>query len=178
MKLFDLFEMKYNLGAPRLNIDNDFVRYMRSKLPNFPDYVLRDWLKENYANKEEFDQAMIDSASWTKGPLDKIQWTKEPQILEFKMKMFDENTLRWLDTRKDGKIDPFGIPKDVERHQIQANLIKGKNPKKDVVVREPVILFRHGKKYELIEGWHRTIQAFKHYPDGYKGYAYIGKPGR
>ncbi len=177
MKLFDLFEMKYNLGTPKIGKDTDLTQYMRSKLPNFPDYVLNDWIKENYANKEEFDQALVDSLSWPSGSLNKIRWTQEPQLLDFNMDMIDKNTLLLFGKRQEGEVNPFNIPKDSERHQTQADLIKGKNPN-DIIVREPVILFRHGKKYELIEGWHRTVQAFKHYPDGYKGYAYIGKPGR
>ena len=110
------------------------------------------------------------------GPFDKIQWTREPQVLDFKMEMFDDFTLERFQAQGPGK--RASLPKDDERHQTQANLLKGKNPKKDIIVREPVIMFRHGKKYELIEGWHRTIQAFKLYPDGYKGYAFVGKPGR
>ncbi len=176
MKLIDLFEMKYNLGIPKVGADTDLTRYMKSKLPNFPAYVLRDWIKELVANKEEFDQ-FLDEFAKNYGPLEKIRWTKEPQILDFRLEMFDDITKYELERRQGGEVNPFGIPKDAERHQTQANLVKGKNPK-DIIVREPVIVFRHGKQYELIEGWHRTIQALKHYPDGYRGYAFIGKPGR
>lgn len=177
MKLLDLFEMKYTPGIARLNTENDFVRYMRSKLPNFPKYVLNDWIKELTANKEEFDQLLNEFAE-RYGPMEKIQWTNEPQILHFNIDMFDDDTKQKIELRQNGEANPYRLPKDKERHVIQAALIKGKNPLKDVVVREPVIVFRHGKKYELIEGWHRTVQALKHYSNGYKGYAYIGKPGR
>jgi hypothetical protein len=36
-----------------------------------------------------------------------------------------------------------------------------------------VILKKVGDQYELIEGWHRTIQHFKQFQDGYKGPAWI-----
>jgi len=176
MKLFDLFEMKPSTGSVRINKGNDFVRYIRSRLPNFPEYVLNDWIKELTANKEEFDKLLNEFADHY-GPLEKIQWTKEPQILDFRFEMFGDDTKQKIELRQEGEANPHNLPKDKERHDIQAELLKGKNPK-DIIVREPVIVFRHGKKYELIEGWHRTVQALKHYPNGYKGYAYIGKPGR
>ena len=176
MKLIDLFEMKYNLGIPKVGADTDLTRYMKSKLPNFPDYVLRDWIKELVANKEEFDQ-LLNELPQRYGPLDKIAWTKEPQVLDFSLDKFDDYTKKKIELRQGGEVNPSKIPGDVERHQTQAGLIKGKNPK-DIIIREPVIVFKRGKQYELIEGWHRTIQALKHYPDGYRGYAFIGKPGR
>lgn len=177
MKLFDLFEMKYNFGVPRTGKDTDLTKYMRSKLPNFPDYVLNDWIKELVADKEEFDQ-LLNELAQRFGPLDKIVWTKNPQILNFTLNSFDEYTRKKIELRRHGEVNPLKIPKDVERHQIQTNLIRGKNSQKDVIIREPVIVFKRGKQYELIEGWHRTIQALKHYPEGYKGYAFIGKYGR
>jgi len=177
MKLFDLFEMSYNLGIARTGTDNDFVRYMRSKLPNFPEYVFNDWVKELAADKDDFNQMLNGFAEHHYGPLEKIRWTREPQILDFRLEMFHDDTKKKLELRQGGEANPHNIPNDAERHQRQADLIKGKNPK-DIIIREPVIVFKRGKQYELIEGWHRTIQALKHYPDGYKGYAFIGKPGR
>ena len=177
MKLFNLFEMKYNLGTPNIGKDSDLTRYMRAKLPNFPVYVLNDWIKELVANETEFNQ-LLDELPQRYGPLDKIAWTKEPQVLNFTYDSFDDDTKKKIELRQGGEVNLYNIPGDVERYKTQAGLVKGKNPQKDVIIREPVIVFRRGKKYELIEGWHRTIQALKHYPDGYKGYAFIGKPGR
>lgn len=176
MKLTELFEMKYNLGIPKVGKGTDLTRYMRSKLPNFPDYVLNDWIKELVADKVEFDQ-LLNELSQRFGPLDKIVWTREPQILNFSLDSFDDYTKKKIELRQGGEVNPSKIPGDVERHKTQAGLIKGKNPK-DIIIREPVIVFKRGKQYELIEGWHRTIQALKHYPDGYRGYAFIGKSGR
>jgi hypothetical protein len=38
---------------------------------------------------------------------------------------------------------------------------------------EPVILIKRPDGYELLEGWHRTIQHFHKFPDGYTGPAYV-----
>jgi len=172
-----LLEGKYNLGLPTLGNDSELIKYMRLKLANFPEYVFNDWIKEIPANKNEFNQ-FLEKASKKYGPLDKIIWTKEPQILNFKFDMFDNKTKERILAKKGGQVNPLNLPKDEIRHKTQLNLIKGKNPKTDIVIREPVILFKHGKKYELIEGWHRTVQALKLYPNGYRGYAYIGKRGK
>ena len=41
------------------------------------------------------------------------------------------------------------------------------------VSREPVILIKTAQGYQLVEGWHRTIQHFDKYPNGYTGPAYV-----
>ena len=63
----------------------------------------------------------------------------------------------------------MGIPKDKERHATQAALAQQQGG----VRKEPVLLIKTSKGYELLEGWHRTIQHFVQYPDGYEGPAYI-----
>jgi len=63
----------------------------------------------------------------------------------------------------------LGIPKDKERHATQAALANQQGG----VRKEPVILIKTPQGYELLEGWHRTIQHFAKYPDGYVGPAYV-----
>jgi predicted nucleotidyltransferase len=62
----------------------------------------------------------------------------------------------------------MGIPKDKERHATQAALIQ-----KGGVSKEPAILIKRPEGYDLLEGWHRTIQHFAKYPEGYTGPAYV-----
>ena len=45
---------------------------------------------------------------------------------------------------------------------------------KQGVSSEPIILFKRRYGYELVEGWHRTMQNLKAYPQGYKGLAWVG----
>jgi hypothetical protein len=45
------------------------------------------------------------------------------------------------------------------------------------IPKEPIILIKNGNKYELLEGWHRTIQLFEKYPKGFVyPQVYIGIP--
>ena len=67
---------------------------MRPKLPNFPDYVLNDWIKELVANKVEFVQ-LLNELPPRYGPLDKIAWKREQQILDFTLDKFDD-FINWV----------------------------------------------------------------------------------
>mgnify|MGYP003349517889 CR=1 FL=1 len=59
-------------------------------------------------------------------------------------------------------------PRDAERHEIQSKLVQQRG-----ISKEPVILVKTSQGYELLEGWHRTIQHFAKYPNGYTGPAYV-----
>jgi hypothetical protein len=65
----------------------------------------------------------------------------------------------------------MGVPRDTERHATQAQLIKQQGG----VRKEPVIMIKTSQGYNLLEGWHRTIQHFNLYPDGYVGPAWIAQ---
>jgi hypothetical protein len=65
------------------------------------------------------------------------------------------------------------VPRDKERHATQAALAQQQGG----VRKEPVLLIKTAKGYELLEGWHRTIQHFAKYPNGYTGPAYVAVAG-
>jgi hypothetical protein len=86
------------------------------------------------------------------------------------MDMFDPKTKQLLIGRAGGSSDlGMGIPKDKERHATQAALAQQQGG----VRKEPVLLIKSANGYELLEGWHRTIQHFARYPEGYTGPAYV-----
>jgi hypothetical protein len=90
--------------------------------------------------------------------------------MKFTMDMFDPKTKQLLIGRAGGSSDlGMGVPKDKERHATQAALAQQQGG----VRREPVILVKRPDGYDLLEGWHRTIQHFHKYPDGYTGPAYV-----
>ena len=165
---------KYNLGVPRI-VSKEKFQAIRSKLPNFPVYVIHDWVMKNVIG-DDFD-AFYKMVNANYGVPEQIRWTEPPVVIDFTFDKFDETTQNLLKAREGGKANPNNVPSDAARHTTQAGILKGKNPQKDIIIREPVILFKRGKKYELIEGWHRTIQALSLYPNGYRGYAYVGKKG-
>jgi hypothetical protein len=149
------------------------LQYVKSLLPTWPEYVLKDWL---VPNKGDFSNLPTDAIK--NGIMEKVQgagltpsskWQLVPNM-KFTMDMFDPKTKQLLIGRAGGSSDlGMGIPKDKERHATQAALAQQQGG----VRKEPVLLIKTANGYELLEGWHRTIQHFVKYPDGYTGPAYV-----
>lgn len=160
-------------------------QYIKSLLPKWPDYVLKDWIynlargdhKAGAGDKRDstdnflwgFNKETILAMLEENGLSPDTKWTLVPNM-KFTIDMFNPWTKEKLIGRAGGKSDlGMGIPKDKERHATQAQLAKQQGG----VRKEPVILIKKSDGYELLEGWHRTIQHFAMYPDGYTGPAYI-----
>lgn len=158
-----------------LELRDRMYQYIRSIVPTWPEYVVQDWLykgrgkNKNYntdsrAVKDEIIEMIADAGlSPNTNP-----WQLVPNM-KFTMDMFQPLTQQRLIGRAGGTSDlGMGIPKDKERHATQAALIQ-----KGGVSKEPAILIKTPQGYELLEGWHRTIQHFAKYPNGYVGPAYV-----
>jgi hypothetical protein len=142
--------------------------YLRQQLPNFPDYVIKDWIykmikKDDNINTAEGIQDWIDSQ------LKDLKWETKTNF-PITMDIFGNKTQQELKSRIGGEIRQ-DVGKDIERHKTQQKLLKSQG-----ISKEPIILFKtRDGKYELGEGWHRTTQAFKIYPEGFiQPNVYIG----
>ena len=131
-----------------------FLRYLKGKLPNVPDYILLDFFYKNIKNSkpEEIEEFIKMYGGY--------KWELRNNF-PINYQIFDDTTTRKLKERKGGTENPYGVPNDEQRHAKQKELIAAEVPK------EPIILFQNGSKYELAEGWHRTIQLLEKYPNGY-----------
>ena len=156
-------------------------QYIKSIVPGFPDYVVKDWLYANFARGAtqgpnwSFDTIGKDIPNILKdmGLSVDTKWQLVPNM-KFTMDMWDPKTLKRLQARAGGSsksTEPdVHIPaRDAERHATQAQLAQQQGG----VRSEPVILIKRPDGYELLEGWHRTIQHFHKFPDGYTGPAYV-----
>ena len=140
--------------------------YIKQKFPTWPDYVLKDFLYQQakgIRSQEELD----DFLTRNKNDFGKVQWKLEK--LPITMDIFTPKTQRMLVSREGGSSNPYGVPKDAERHAQQLKMIQQQG-----VRTEPIIVAKLTNGYDLIEGWHRTIQHLKTYPDGYTGPAWVG----
>jgi GNAT superfamily N-acetyltransferase len=173
---------KQGLAEGSLNEYRDrMYQYLKSIVPRFPDYVVKDWLYANFA------RGATQGPGWSFATIGKdilriladmglsvnTKWQLVPDM-KFTMNMWEPKTLKRLQARAGGSsksADPdVHIPaRDAERHATQAQLAQQQGG----VRKEPVILIKTAKGYELLEGWHRTIQHFAKYPDGYIGPAYV-----
>ena len=175
-RLADTF-LKETSKKPITEYRDRLLQYVKSLLPTWPDYVLKDWL---VPNKGDFSNLPTDALK--NGVMEKVQgaglttnskWQLIPNM-KFTMDMFDPMTKQRLIGRAGGTSDlGMGIPRDKERHATQAALAQQQGG----VRKEPVLLIKTAKGYELLEGWHRTIQHFVKYPEGYTGPAYVATAG-
>jgi hypothetical protein len=154
------------------------LQYVKSLLPTWPDYILKDWL---VPNKGDFSNLPADALR--NGIMQKLQgegltvntkWQLVPNM-KFTMDMWNPTTRERLIARAGGKSTEL-VPstmspgmKDAERHATQARLAQQQGG----VRKEPVIITKTMQGWDLIEGWHRTIQHFAQYPEGYTGPAYV-----
>ena len=149
------------------------LQYVKSLLPNYPEYVLKDWLIPNKGDFSNLPDTDLKNGIMEKlkgaGLTPNTKWQLVPDM-KFTMDMFEPMTTKRLIGRAGGNSDMgMGIPRDKERHATQAALAQQQGG----VRKEPVLLIKTDKGYELLEGWHRTIQHFAKYPDGYTGPAYV-----
>ena len=159
-------------------------QYIKNVLPAWPDYVLRDWIynlargthragpgwdpqNPNWKFNRETILKMVAEA----GLSPDTRWSLNPRQ-QFTMDMWEPGTRQRLIGRAGGSSDlGMGIPRDKERHVTQAALAQQQGG----VRKEPVIIIKTSKGYELLEGWHRTIQHFAANPQGYVGPAYVAQ---
>jgi hypothetical protein len=107
--------------------------------------------------------------NWIDDQLKDIKWEYKTNF-PISMDIFGDKTKKELESRIKGEIRQ-DVGKDIERHKTQQNLLKSQG-----ISKEPIIIFKtKNGKYELGEGWHRTTQAFKMYPEGFiQPKVYIG----
>lgn len=142
------------------------LKYLKQQFPNWPDYVVYDWLVKGAKNYT--DQAEMQN--WLAGiqkDYGQTRWTL--QQLPITLAIFDPLTQQRILSRKGGTANPLQVPNDAERHAQQQQMIKQQG-----ISKEPIIVAKTAQGYELIEGWHRTIQHLQAYPEGYTGPAWVG----
>ena len=146
----------YKETNPYKNMYDKLRRYYSST----PEYVLKDIfnnnllpnsmedIKKNYYGDPILYLSRFDGGYWDrflKGP-----WKLE--VLTVNPEDFDDNTVNAFLERDFGSVDSYQVPNDEERMKTQKRLAKSSG------MNEPIIVVRNPKgKYELIEGWHRTM---------------------
>ena len=144
-------------------------QYIKNIVPTWPEYVVKDWLYQGFGryNDENPKRRLLTMLN-QEGLSRDTQWTLVPNM-KFTFDMFTPESKKLMLDRKGGKANPNKIPRDAERHATQAHLIQQQGG----ISKEPVILIKRSTGYEMMEGWHRTIQHFAAHPDGYTGPAYV-----
>jgi hypothetical protein len=141
------------------NTNKKMFERIKSYYKNTPEYIVKDFfinnikqytndIIKNYYNDPVLFLARFDGGYWDrflKGP-----WNLE--ILTVNPNDFDDRTVNAFLERDFGNVDSYLVPKDEERMNTQKKLAKSSG------MNEPIIVERKPNgKYELIEGWHRTM---------------------
>ena len=141
------------------DLDGSFY-YLKEKLPYTPEYVVYDWFYKS--NKNETQENIEEVINKYKD----VEWELKENF-HMSLNILSDETINRLKEREGG-IEKKDLEGDLERHQTQSKLIKI-NGNKVITPIEPIILLELlDGKYELVEGWHRTIQIFILYPEGFE----------
>jgi hypothetical protein len=143
--------------------------YYKQQFPTWPDYVVRDFAVKNSKNFTTAE-AHKEWIAMAKQEFDNHTWQLHKE-LPLSLDKFDAITQKRMADRQMGQSNPYGVPKDAERHELQKQMIQQRG-----VSPEPVILRNTPGGYNAIEGWHRTMQHLNAYPQGYKGPAWVATP--
>ena len=142
------------------------AQYIKQQFPTWPEYVVRDLLYKGIKGMSNQDEA----ESWLshiKKEYPVRQWKLEK--LAITVDIFTPETQQKIKSRKGGTANPWGVPNDAQRHATQQAMIQ-----KQGISKEPIIVIKKPNGYDLMEGWHRTIQHLQAYPEGYQGPAWVG----
>ena len=140
--------------------------WLKQHFPTWPDYVLKDFLYQQA--KGIRDQAELeDFLQRNKQDFGQVKWRLEQ--LPITIDIFTPKTQRMINKREGGSSNPYGVPRDADRHARQLKMLQQTG-----VSKEPIIVAKLNNGYDLIEGWHRTIQHLKAFPEGYTAPAYVG----
>ena len=140
-------------------IRKSFMNYWKEKLPNTPEYVVNDWFYKN--NKNETQENIDELINKYKD----VEWTLKKNF-PMSLNILSDETIKRLKERWGGE-KKKDLDGDEERHQIQSGLVKI-DGNKVITPTEPIIILDLNGKYELVEGWHRTIQIFNLLPKGFE----------
>ena len=144
---------------------NSLFAFVKQQFPTWPEYVQKDFLYQkakgirNQAELDDFYKEMKQDFGQVKWRLEKLPIT---------MDIFTPKTQREILSREGGSSNPMQVPRDAERHALQSQMIQQKG-----VSAEPIIVAKLSNGYDLIEGWHRTIQHLKAFPQGYTAPAWV-----
>jgi len=149
-------------------IRDKFYEFLRKDNPDIPAYILMDvFYKTMKDYADEWFTPGTDANDYYENVLKKYNWELKKNY-PITMDMFDQHTKDTLKERLQNIKKGVGaeyVPKDSERHQKQKELIQVRG-----LSTEPIVITESPDepgKYGLWEGWHRTIQAFIKYPQGF-----------
>ncbi len=139
-------------------IRSGLLTHLTQSLPNWPEYVVKDFVYPSLkdASSQQVAEFIQD--------LKDMKWKLERDFF-VTFDILDEETKKIIEDRMSGVPSAHNdIPRDQERHDFQRQQIMEKG-----ISKEPLIMIKNlDNTYELQEGWHRVIQLFHFFPEGFE----------
>lgn len=150
LRIFEIMEPRSVISEVR----SGFLRFLQEKFPSVPEYVIKDLfykLKTSPKNETLKFLELFSNYDW--------ELIKDMDISFDIFKPEHQDLLR---RRISGEVKNY-VPNDLERHEVQRKKLESGG------LSEPIILSKYPDQdfYWLDEGWHRTIQMFKKFPEGF-----------
>lgn len=145
----------YKQSNPYREVWNNF----KKGFPKTPEYVLRDFFEATFLHSPENMKQVVKRFNSDPKPFLGGYWHNlfnsnwKLEVLNVNPEDFSETTINGFLDRSFGDEDAYIVPNDKERTKIQKKIAKGD------AMNEPVIVVKQNGKYDLIEGWHRTMSA-------------------
>lgn len=146
-----------------VNVVRNFFDKVKKRFPKTPEYVIKDVIESKIINNPNElkwtrrnlgGDPMLSLDNWTikllEGP-----WTLK--ILDVNPEDFNDSTVNAFIERRFGEINTYMVPDDEKRMETQRKLAKGDGKNQPIIV----IYDKKTGKYQLIEGWHRTMSLLK-----------------
>lgn len=146
------------------------MEILRRELPDWPDYVIKDWIYQKIQSPIDLEgklnhvreiAKMVQPNSW-----------RLHQKMPITFDMLSNKTRYFMKTKRQfGERNPFMVARDRERLEDAIRLVR----EKGIENLPPVIMLQQPDGLELVEGWHRTMAAFRQHPQGFQVNAWIGQ---
>jgi hypothetical protein len=139
-----------------------FYDTLKKEFPQTPEYILKEFTTNVLCGDKESYRTVMGQYHGNPIPFlgkmiyDYLKGPWKLQIIQVNPEDFTENVINAFIEREFGDVDAYLVHNDKKRMDIQRKLATstGKN--------EPIIVIKHKNgKYELVEGWHRTMSALK-----------------
>jgi len=150
------------LSNPTSSVCKSFYNRFKKEFPNTPEYILKEFVTNVICGNEESYKTVMGQYRGDPIPFlgKKIyEYLKGPwklRIINVNPEDFVENNINAFIEREFGEVDAYFVKDDKERMETQKELAisTGKN--------EPIIVLKDNQgKYEIVEGWHRTMSILK-----------------
>jgi hypothetical protein len=136
----------------------DVLTFISSLFPNWPEYIISEWLFRKYHDKPATLQFFIEDNPEFK----KIKW---------------ERIVKWItrdsfDKWTRDKLNPPHIEEEFSFENIkESSKILAEINFSNI----PIIVLNNGGNYRMLSGWNQTVNNFRIFPDGFETIIYEGR---